>query len=177
MNRIRILYFNMVLGVHYILKGFFTSLITGYHFQKFRFCTFSALDKKNNFLLKYIITHLIYDRRIHFEESLYSTWNAVSSFFMLSLSVLYFWWRTLRRGISARPCSQKASSYTAQKMKFSIKDCFSKYDQIRSFLRIWSHLLKKSLMEKFIFCAVLDVRVGSMYQCCVRDYLSVTFTT
>ena len=36
-------------------------------------------------------------------------------------------------------------------MKFSINDFFSKYDQIRSFLRIWSHLLKKSLMENFIF--------------------------
>ena len=41
---------------------------------------------------------------------------------------------------------------TAQKMKFSIKDFFSKCDQIRSFLRIWSHWLKKSLMENFIFC-------------------------
>ena len=43
---------------------------------------------------------------------------------------------------------------TVQKMKFPIKDFFSKYDQIRSFLRIWSHLLKKSLMENFHFCAV-----------------------
>ena len=43
---------------------------------------------------------------------------------------------------------------TAQKMKFSIKDLFSKCDQILSFQRIWSHLLKKSLMENFIFCAV-----------------------
>ena len=32
-------------------------------------------------------------------------------------------------------------------MKFSIKDFFS-------FRRIWSHLLKKSLMGNFIFCAV-----------------------
>ena len=44
---------------------------------------------------------------------------------------------------------------TAQKMKFSIMDIFDKCDQIRSFLGIWSHLLKKSLMENFIFCAVL----------------------
>ena len=42
----------------------------------------------------------------------------------------------------------------AQKMKFSIKDFFSKCDQIDSFLRIWSHLLKKSSTENFIFCAV-----------------------
>ena len=39
-------------------------------------------------------------------------------------------------------------------MKFSIKDFFSKHDQIRRFLRIWSHLQKKSLMENLIFCAV-----------------------
>ena len=43
---------------------------------------------------------------------------------------------------------------TAQKMKFSIKDFFSKCDQIRSFLQICSHLMNKSLMENFIFCAV-----------------------
>ena len=40
---------------------------------------------------------------------------------------------------------------TAQKMKFSIKDFFSKCDQIRRFLRILLHLLKKSVMENFIF--------------------------
>ena len=39
-------------------------------------------------------------------------------------------------------------------MKFSIKDFFSKSDQIRSFLRIWAHLLKESLMENFFFCVV-----------------------
>ena len=41
----------------------------------------------------------------------------------------------------------------AQKMKFSIKYFFSKCDQIRNFLRIWSHLLNKYIMENFIFCA------------------------
>ena len=38
-------------------------------------------------------------------------------------------------------------SYNAQKMKFSVKDIFSNYDQIRRKLRIWSHLLKISLTE------------------------------
>ena len=42
-----------------------------------------------------------------------------------------------------------------RKMKFSIKDFFGKCYQIRSILRIWSYLLKKSLMENFIFCAVV----------------------
>ena len=48
--------------------------------------------------------------------------------------------------------------YTAQEMKFSIKDFFSKCDQIRSFLRIWSHLLKKFLIQNFIFCAVMTAK-------------------
>ena len=39
-------------------------------------------------------------------------------------------------------------------MKFSIKDFFSKCDQIRRKLRIWLHLLKKSLMDNFTFRAV-----------------------
>ena len=39
-------------------------------------------------------------------------------------------------------------------MKFLIKDFFSKRVQIRSFLPIWLHLLKKSLMENFLFFAV-----------------------
>ena len=38
----------------------------------------------------------------------------------------------------------------AQKMNISIKDFFSKFDKIRRKLRIWSHLVKKSLMENFI---------------------------
>ena len=49
-------------------------------------------------------------------------------------------------------------------MKFSIKDLFSKCGQIRRKLRIWLHLLKKSLMENFIFCAVREVQQGvTMY--------------
>ena len=54
-------------------------------------------------------------------------------------------------------------SNTAQIKTFSIMDIFSKCDQIRSFLPIWSHLLKKSLKENFIFCAVMlrNKRIGA----------------
>ena len=38
---------------------------------------------------------------------------------------------------------------SAQKMKFSIKDFLSKCDRRK--LWIWSQLLKKSLMENFVF--------------------------
>ena len=42
-------------------------------------------------------------------------------------------------------------------MKFSVKGFLSKCDQIRSFLRIWSHLPKKSLTENFILWEVRGV--------------------
>ena len=46
---------------------------------------------------------------------------------------------------------------TVLKMKFSMKDLFSKCDQIRSELGILSNLLKKSFIENFICCAVEGV--------------------
>ena len=41
-----------------------------------------------------------------------------------------------------------------QKMRFSVKDFYSKCNQICRKLRIWLHLLKKSLIENFSFCAL-----------------------
>ena len=65
--------------------------------------------------------------------------------------------------------------------KYTIKndvfysDSFSKPDQIRRKLRIWSHLLKKFLMEYFIFWAVV-INHNKIYlpfsvmRCC-KEYL------
>ena len=55
-------------------------------------------------------------------------------------------------------------------MNFSIKDIFSICDQIRSFLRIWWHLLKKSLMENFMFCAVEFVIFECVIYDCLHEY-------
>ena len=49
------------------------------------------------------------------------------------------------------PIRKSKVTFTAQETKFLIKDFSSKCDQIRSFLRVWSHLLEKSIMENFIF--------------------------
>ena len=63
--------------------------------------------------------------------------------------------------INNSPCQfykiicRKCSILTVQKMKFSVHDVLNKCDQIPWKLRIWSHLLKKSLMVNFIFCAVI----------------------
>ena len=70
-------------------------------------------------------------------------------------------WRRvlLKIDLTSDLTSSLCSINTAQKMKFSIKDFFSKCDQIRSFLQMWSHLLKKFLMKNFIFCASLFLSV------------------
>ena len=54
-------------------------------------------------------------------------------------------------------------------MKLSI-NLFSKCDQIRKFLRIWSHLQKTSLMENFIFCAMWHFKNYLTWQkmCCLK---------
>ena len=60
----------------------------------------------------------------------------------------------------------------AQKIRFSINDFFSKFDQTRSFLRIWTHLL-----WNLIFCAVrLHNYVGywvNMVHCAIWYQASV----
>ena len=47
-------------------------------------------------------------------------------------------------------------------MKFSVKNFFGKCDQIRRKLHIWSHLLKKPLMENLIF-SVVSILVTSFF--------------
>ena len=54
--------------------------------------------------------------------------------------------------------------YTTQKIKFSIKHFFSKYDQIRGKMLIWSHLLNKSLMENFYFLCS-DSHIKALMNC------------
>ena len=68
-------------------------------------------------------------------------------------------WITYNGGYSAKIAN---GFYTAQIIfhggpppKFSMKNFFSKCDQIRRKLRIWSHLLKNVLMESFIICAII----------------------
>ena len=51
-------------------------------------------------------------------------------------------------------CKSYSSRALRKRMKFSIKDFFSKSDQILRILGIWSHLLKKPLIGHFIFWVV-----------------------
>ena len=62
--------------------------------------------------------------------------------------------KLMHKNMYSTPAKTEKLSTNAQKNKFSIKDFFSKCDQIRRKLKIWSHLLKKFLLKNFIFCAV-----------------------
>ena len=76
-------------------------------------------------------------------------------YYILILSSLGGWYQHVY--IYIQMCTDWCHSlgeHTTQKRMFSVKDFFSKCDQIRSFQRICSHVLKKSLMENFNFCAV-----------------------
>ena len=70
--------------------------------------------------------------------------------FIIAVSAVYssaLWSPSDKANLNFRPI-------TAQKTKFSIEDFFSKCGQIWRKLQIWSHLLKKFIFEKFVFCAV-----------------------
>ena len=74
-----------------------------------------------------------------------------NNFFNLSFNLVVNALFTSYETGNSRHLPSISSINTVQKMKFSVNDVFSKCDQIRSFLRISSHLLKKSLMINFIF--------------------------
>ena len=94
------------------------------------------------------------------------------------------------RGVPSLYTKSISSSTLHKKEKLSIKDFFSKSDQIRRKLWIWSHLLKKSLMKNYVFCAVqthchqLDEKFKQQYnrhwelvclqQCCYLNRLMIS---
>ena len=59
-----------------------------------------------------------------------------------------------------------------KKMKFFVKDFYSKCDQMRSFLRIWSRLLKKSL---FVQCSafLLEFSRNLSGICIIKEPLQI----
>ena len=68
--------------------------------------------------------------------------------------LIYFsnFWRSLDLLLTTVTAKKK-------KKKFSLKDFSSKYDRIHRKQRILSHLLKKYLMENFIFGAMSEIEL------------------
>ena len=67
-----------------------------------------------------------------------------------------------------------------KKMKFSITNFLNRFDQIRSFLQVWSHWLEKCVKENFLysFCAVLgDSEERCSYKIAHRVFLKKLFVS
>ena len=79
---------------------------------------------------------------------------------MRSFIIVGYAWQIFERGAFLAPPHPWAAP--KKPILNRVKDFFSKCDQIRSFLQIMSYLLKKSLMENFIFCAVISGDWGEL---------------
>ena len=88
------------------------------------------------------------------------------------IEVRFFGWDDLLYLLEIHQLLSYFPYYTAQKMKFSIKNFFSKWDQIRRKLRISSYLRKKSLKENFIFCVVKRDRYRMQVTCVLYSKLT-----
>ena len=100
-----------------------------------------TVQRKEDLFKKMLVIHLILNKN----------WMLITCY--KAQQLLFRLWAKLRIYIT---CKVLFALYdTTQKIKFSINDFFSKCDQICSFLRIWSHLLKKYIIGNFIFlCSV-----------------------
>ena len=105
------------------------------------------------------LTLCVYSFYIHYysPQEFDRTWplNAKLTKLILQIECPYYLtsWRKL--ALIQKPSSQIPKASIEQNMRFSIKDLFRKCDQICRKLRIWSLLLKKSLLETSFFVAVL----------------------
>ena len=83
--------------------------------------------------------------------------DGLQSYTFLEYDLLIKW---IKRNLATR--TQPARLYHCKKkMKFYIKDFSRNCDQIRRKLQICSHLLEKSLMENFFFCAVYNKELSN----------------
>ena len=110
-----------------------------------------GFDKSRTFFLKNIAFSLVAIWRTTNKNKNIIPFVQVETQYSVTLKGIWKLTQPWSKGLRKRfvlERMQNSWTCTAQKIKFSIKDFFRK-------LRIWSHLLKKSLMENFLFCAVL----------------------
>ena len=121
-------------------------------------CSNSALFLK---LIKaYVMLYIILNKPFSFVRIFYLKISRQFVLLPLISIIILFFLFVVSICVSIKINLSKTSIYyfnhsLHKKWSFSSRIFFHKCDQISSFLRIWSHLLKKSLMKNFIFCTVL----------------------
>ena len=61
---------------------------------------------------------------------------------------------------------QSEQMWHCTKLEFSIQDFFKKWDQIH---KIWSHVLKKSQIENFIFLQNANITQNKVISCSMKN--------
>ena len=110
-----------------------------------------GFDKSRTFFLKKVSFSLVAIGRKTNENKNIIPFVQVETQYSVTLKCIWKFTQPWSKGLRKRfvlERMQNSWTCTAQKIKFFIKNFFRK-------LRIWSHLLKKFVMENFIFCAVL----------------------
>ena len=122
---------------------------------KLQFRSSSLGHHKQVISSKFYTFNLSLDKVFFFNEAVKTMANVITKYFSFNIPLKC----TVRVKLIHSELFHVKSIIAAQKMKFFIKNFFSKCDQIRRKRRIWPYLLKKSLMENFIFYAVyLNIR-------------------
>ena len=109
-----------------------------------------GFDKSRTFFLKNIAFSFFAIWRTTNKNKNIIPFVQVETQYSVTLKCIWKFTQPWSKGLRKRFVLERMQNYwtcTTQKMKFSIKDFLRK-------LQIWSHLLKKPLMENFIFCAI-----------------------
>ena len=130
----------------------------------------------SNFTFKNKNTSIFYKAQVFFSftKMRFSEQDVVLSDCVCEFSCLYDKRLTRQKDPRVRIGLIKNSSIVKpleKKMKFSIKNFFSKWDQIRSFMRIWSHFLKKPLIKNFLNDTLIITPCRSTGYWSIRFYL------
>ena len=144
-------YFYFEAGVSLISKN----TIYSWQFHKFSTINLSASMRCKRFHFCKIYTNTSVDS-FHKEDVSLPEKCPYSEFFSSVFSHIRTEYGDIRSSTYIRFFSVRITLH--KKIKFSIKDFFNNCDQIRNCLRMWYHLLKKSLMENFIFVQCQWVR-------------------
>ena len=122
-------------------------LVQWFYLRKLQMKTSYFFAVRGIFFLFFCMTNM---------EHIFQIWKSLLRFFFFHVmdigsSILHVYFNYIIKCIRYFVQIQKRMLSTVRKITFSIMNFFSKCDQIHSFLRIWSQILKIFLMENFIF--------------------------
>ena len=159
-------------NLEFLKKFFDTDNIEAFHSLYNKYCTKRLDFHYNGMIGRLQVAILGNDSGIGLKQG--KTKNGRDCFKQVHSKITESW--CVKRVLCQKSCcniEDLETTHCTKNMTFPIKDFFSKCDQIRRKLWIWSHLLKKFLMKNFIFCAVTVTAQTTK----IRQYFSTKIET